>query len=122
MKILFALLIVVAMTSNSRATVDLDSDSMGIYFDATANCCDLVGVGPITLPVYLVLANPTAVTEGFECTVTMRGSPFTILATDLGAGALDVDSSAAGFAVGMPAPYNANGGAIVLCTVGRQLQ
>jgi hypothetical protein len=116
MKKLVALLMVSLMATVAFAGLDPDTDSFGVYFDTNGNTNAVVGQ-PIFTPfnVYLLLMNPAGSTNGFECTVTPEGAPYFILATNLGAGALDVDGSANGFAVGAAAPYAVNaGGAIVL--------
>ncbi len=100
------------------AGIDTGTDSFGVYFDTAGNDNSLVGQ-PIFTPfnVYLILANPASATNGFECTVTPSGAPYFILATTLGGvGALDVDSSVNGFAVGAAQDFPIVGGVSVLCT------
>ena len=118
MKKLVVLLLVSIMASSAFAGLDSGSDSFGVYFDANGNTN--TATAPIFTPfnVYLLLMNPVSSTNGFECTVTPSGAPFFTLSTMLGgAGALDVDSSTNGFAVGAASAYSPNaGGALVLCT------
>ncbi len=78
---------------------------MGVYFDLNANAN--YTAAPVFAPfyVYLMLVNPTAPVDGFECTVTALGAPHFVLEKDLGANAIDVDDSVNGFAVGAAAPY-----------------
>lgn len=105
----FSLLgILVAASSAAAAAptgVDPQSDSMGVYFDTAANVIDGPAVPFVPFPLYLLLVNPTAPVDGFECTVTLTGAPYYFLETDLGEGAIDVDPSANGFAVGVASPY-----------------
>lgn len=123
MKKLVALLLVSMMASVAFAGLDQDPDQFGIYFDTlgNANCAN---AGPfMPTNVYLLLMNPVSATNGFECTVTPVGAPHFILSTTLGGtGALDVDSSANGFAVGAAANYPVVGGAAVLVTYSVMLQ
>lgn len=115
MKKLVALLLVSMMASVAFAGLDPDTDSFGVYFDmgGNTNCTTAPLFTPF--PAYLLLMNPASATNGFECTVTPSGAPFFLLATTLGGtGALDVDSSVNGFAVGAAANYPVVGGASVL--------
>ena len=123
MKKLVALLLVSMMASVAFAGLDPDTDSFGVYVDnAGMNNCAVVG--PFTpTPVYLLLMNPASATNGFECTVTPVGAPHFILSTTLGGtGALDVDASANGFAVGAAANYPVVNNAAVLVTWSVMLQ
>ena len=117
MKKLAALVIVSLMASTALAIHDDNTDSFGIYFDSgnSINCLDHGGLYQPFL-VYLVLMNPASATNGFECTVTTSGqAPFFVLSTTLsGAGALDVDPSANGFAVGCSANYPVAAGGCTL--------
>ena len=117
MKKLVVLLLVSLTASFAFAGVDTGSDSFGVYFDVNGNVNTFST--PIFSPfnVYLLLMNPAGITDGFECTVTPSGAPYFALTTTLPAGALDVDASANGFAVGAASPLSVNGGgAMVLCT------
>ena len=118
MKKFVTLLLVALFASTAFAGLDNGPDSFGVYFDTAGNTNDLDGVMPFApFNVYLLLMNPTGATNGFECTVTPVGAPHFILNTTLGGtGALDVDSSANGFAVGAAADYPTVGGAMVLVT------
>jgi hypothetical protein len=123
MKKLVALLLVSMMASVAFAGLDPDTDSFGVYFDAAGmtNCVNAPAFMPTTA--YLLLMNPASATNGFECTVTPTGAPHFILSTTLGGtGALDVDASANGFAVGAAANYPVVGGASVLVTWSIMLQ
>lgn len=118
MKKFVTLLLVALFASTAFAGIDDGTDSFGVYFDTLGNNNDLDGQ-PIFTPfnVYLLLMNPAGPTNGFECTVTPTGAPYFALSTTLGGtGALDVDSSANGFAVGAASDYPIVGGAIVLVT------
>ena len=100
------------------AVHDDKTDSFGIYFDAgNSNNCT---TGAVYTPfnVYLVLMNPTGNTNGFECTVTASGSApnFALSTTMNGTGALDVDSTPNGFAVGAAANYPVANGGLTLVT------
>lgn len=118
MKKFVTLLLVALFASSAFAGIDPGIDSFGVYFDTAGNTNTLSGQ-PMFAPfnAYLLLANPAGPTNGFECTVTPTGATFFALATTLGGtGALDVDASANGFAVGAAADYPIVNGAIVLCT------
>ncbi len=123
MKKLVALLLVSMMASVAFAGIDPDPDSFGVYFDTAGNnnCATAPAFMPTTA--YLLLMNPVSATNGFECTVTPVGAPHFLLSTTLGGtGALDVDASANGFAVGAAANYPVVGGASVLVTWSIMLQ
>lgn len=118
MKKLVTLALVALFASTALAGLDDGPDSFGVYFDTLGNNNDLDGVMPFSpFNVYLLLMNPTGPVNGFECTVTPVGAPHFILGTTLGGtGALDVDASANGFAVGAAADYPTVGGAMLLVT------
>jgi hypothetical protein len=107
MKKLVALLLVSMMATVAFAGLDPDTDSMGVYFDLNGDTNCLNGAPGASFAAYMLLMNPASSTNGFECVVTMAGTPgsFFVLATDLGAGALDVDSTPDGYAVGAASPY-----------------
>lgn len=124
MKKFVTLLLVALFASTAFAGLDDGADSFGVYFDTLGNVNDLNGQ-PIFTPfnVYLLLMNPVSATNGFECTVTPTGAPHFILSTTLGGmGAIDVDASANGFAVGAAADYPTVGGAMLLVTWSYMLQ
>lgn len=124
MKKFVTLLLVALFASTAFAGLDSGSDSFGVYFDTLGNVNDLDGQ-PIFTPfnVYLLLMNPVSATNGFECTVTPTGAPHFILSTTLGgSGAIDVDASPNGFAVGAAADYPTVGGAMLLVTWSFMLQ
>ena len=116
MKKLVAVLLVSLMASVAFAGIDPGIDSFGVYFDTNGDTN--TKSTPVFAPfnVYLILMNPSGPTNGFECTVTPTGAPYFILSTNLGAGALDVDGSPNGFAVGSASDYPSTNGAMVLCT------
>jgi len=119
MKKLVALLIVSLMATAAFAVHDDGTDSFGIYFNATNDNNCLAGAGLYQpFPVFLVLMNPASATNGFECTVTPSGSAtnFALSTTLAGTGALDVDASANGFAVGAAANYPVAAGGCTLVT------
>lgn len=124
MKKFVTLLLVALFASTAFAGLDDGDDSFGVYFDTLGNVNDLDGQ-PIFTPfnVYLLLMNPVGATNGFECTVTPTGAPHFILSTTLGGtGAIDVDASPNGFAVGAAADYPTVGGAMLLVTWSYMLQ
>jgi hypothetical protein len=119
MKKLVVLLLVSLMATAAFAIHDDGTDSFGIYFDA-ANSNNCVAAAGLYQPfnAYLVLMNPASATNGFECTVTPSGTaPNFALSTTLGGtGALDVDSTPNGFAVGAAANYPVVNGGLTLVT------
>lgn len=123
MKKLVALLLVSMMASVAFAGLDTDTDSFGIYFDTAGNVNCVTAGAFVPTTAYLLLMNPASPTDGFECTVTPVGAPYFALSTTLGgAGALDVDASPNGFAVGAAANYPVANGACVLVTWSFMLQ
>ncbi len=118
MKKLVALLIVSLMATAAFAVHDSDTDSFGVYFDAgNSNNCFTGGLYQ-PFNVYLVLMNPAGPTNGFECTVVASGTApnFALSTTLAGTGALDVDASPNGFAVGAAANYPVANGGLTLVT------
>lgn len=116
---LCAVLLALALIPSSTPA---QNDVFGVYFDTVGNT-NTANIPIFTpTPVYLLLKNPGGTTDGFECTVTPVGAPYFILSTTLPSGALDVDASAAGFAVGAASPFVNNNGAMVLCTWSFMLQ
>lgn len=95
----------VSAATTAAAGVDPQPDSMGIYFDLAGN--DVTSYENLFVPfdAYLLLANPTAAVDGFECTVRTEGAMRLILETYLGAGADDADPSADGYAVSAAGAY-----------------
>ena len=94
-----------------------EPDELGVYLDeaGAAACGSRPAVSPFAL--YLLLKNPAAPTDAYECTVTMSGAPHSLLATVLPPGSFDVDGTADGFAVGSATPFVPDaGGALLLCT------
>lgn len=112
------LLITSLIASFAFAVGDPNPDSFGIYFDTAGNTYDMHNIPSLTpFNMYLILANPSAPTNGFECTISSSGAPLFVLSTILsGTGAVDLDSSANGYLVGTTSDYPVVGGVIVLCT------
>lgn len=110
------LLLAALVASTALAGLDPGPDSMGIYFDVAGNvvCLDAPMFTP--LPVYLLLANPTAPVCSFECRVRAVGGPYFALTTTLPPGATDLDASAEIFVVGGATPFPVGGGPMVLVT------
>ena len=107
----------------ATAALDNKTDSFGVYFDNGGNTNTVNAPAFVPTTAYLLLMNPAGATNGFECTVTPVGAPYFLLSTTLGGtGALDVDASANGFAVGAAANYPVVGGASVLVTWSVMLQ
>lgn len=118
MKMRCACLVALLLAMAPRASHALRDDSIGVYFDAEAvtTCTTMAPFTPFDC--YLVLSDPTAPVDGFECTVSYAGgaaSHYFILEQDLGAGAVDSDPLPGGYAVTMPEPYPVSGDRIVLC-------
>lgn len=91
-----------------------DQDSFGVYFDTVGNAME-TSVGPFTpYNAYLLVLNPSAPIDAFECTVTRVGGPCYVLSQDLGEGAVDADATADGFRVTRATPYPVLYGAVVL--------
>ncbi|MBK8167345.1 MAG: hypothetical protein IPK64_15490 [bacterium] len=106
MKKLLTICVLVALSAGAaHAGLDPDGDSMGIYFDPAGNS-NCITAGLFTpVNAYLLLANPTAPTDGFGCTLTLQGGPHFVLSVLLARGGLDVDASANGYMVATTAPY-----------------
>jgi hypothetical protein len=125
MRILTALLIAGALASSASAGLDPDSDSFGVYFDTEGNTiCTTAGAFQ-EVTAYLILMNPSAPVNGFECTVPMTGAAHFILSVDHCAPFIDCDDCAGpySFALGCPSVYQvpANS-ALVLVTWRLMLQ
>ncbi len=116
MKALVAVLLVSLVATAAGAGLDPDPDSFGVYFDPLGNTNRISENVFTPFNVYLLLMNPRGTTDGFECTVAPRGDPYFIMSTTLPPGALDVDPSANGFAVGAASPFASAEGAMLLCT------
>lgn len=113
---LITLTIAICLAATSTtAGVDPQPDSFGVYFDPAGNMRELT-MQPVFTPyyAYLIVSNPTAAIDGFECTVTRVGSPHFVLATDLGEGVVDADPSADGYQVTRATPYPVASGVAVL--------
>ena len=125
MRILMALLIAGTLASTASAGLDPDSDSFGVYFDTEGNTnCTTAGAFQ-TVTAYLILMNPSAPVNGFECTVPMTGAARVILSVDHCSPHIDCDDCAGpySFALGCPSSYPvpANG-ALILVTWTLMLQ
>lgn len=117
MKKFVTLLLVSLFASVAFAGLDSGTDSFGVYFDTAGNTNTATAGLYTPFNAYLILANPAGPTNGFECTVGITGSAYFALSTTLGgSGALDVDSSANGFAVGAASDYPVVNGGLVLVT------
>lgn len=76
MKKLVVFLMVSLLASSAFAVVDPDADSIGIYFDETAdvNCADPALYAPF--PAYIIITNPSQpVVAGFEASWAAMGTP-----------------------------------------------
>lgn len=126
MKKLIVLLLLAVSAPAALAGLDSDPDQFGVYFDQAGNINCAAAGAFVPTNVYLLLSNPRAATNGWECTLTPVGVPYFILSTDLGGpGAgpcLDIDSSGFGFAVGSASNLPVVGGQIVLARLQVMLQ
>lgn len=115
MKMLLTTVMALALAvTGAQGGLDWKSDSFGVYFDQAGNT-NTTYPGIFTpYHVYLLVANPTAPVDGFECVVTRVGAPHFILSTDLGTGAVDDDPAADVFRVHSATPYPVAAGMIVL--------
>lgn len=94
--------------------LDPGQDSFGVYFDPAGNTIETY-VGVYTPHhAYLLVMNPSAPIDAFECVVTRVGAPSFVLAEDLGTGAVDADATANGFRVTRATPYPVQNGAVLL--------
>lgn len=100
----------------ASATYNGEPDRFGIYFDADGYWNFATEHLYTPFPMYLVLHNPTAPFDGFECTVTPSSTLLFMLSTSLSNGAVDADPSAGGFAVTAAAAYPIINDSVLLCT------
>lgn len=137
-KLLFAVCALAAISllaPNAGFAQDPDpnvwENRIGVYTTADAASASMVSqVAFVPFNLYLVLSNPTnsdgspaAAVDGFEATVTITGPSYFALSTTLaGAGGLDVDDSAGGFACGWAAPLPVVNGFVHLVTWQYMLQ
>jgi hypothetical protein len=123
MKTLLTVCVLVVLSAGvAHAGLDPDGDSMGVYFDRAGNSNCISGSAFVPIDAYLLLANPTAPTTGFACTLTLEGGPHFILSVQLAGGGLDVDASANGFMVSAAFPYPVINGNCELLTMTVLLQ
>lgn len=101
--------------TTARGGLDPNADSFGVYFDTAGNNATVYTM-PVFTPydIYLIVSNPTAAVDGFECVVTRVGAPSFVLSTDLGTGAVDDDPAADVYRVQRATPYPVASGVIVL--------
>jgi len=87
------------------AVVDPDTNSMGVYFDLTADTYELAAGPYMSTPTYVMLTNPDFdALYGYEYTLTVEGNA-SILATVLaGTGPIDVGNDAGEHIVGLASP------------------
>lgn len=112
-----ALVVVAMLPFAARASLDGRPDEFGLYFDADGYHWATSASSFVPFTTYLILANPLGPVDGFECTVTRLGGPSHMLGVNLGAGAVDADPTADGFAVTASAPYPVVNGVVVLGTI-----
>lgn len=126
MKSLSVLLFVAMMAPVALAGLDPTPDSFGVYFDTAGNTnCVTAGAFQPTAA-YLVLMNPSAPTDGFECSVSRTGVSHFVLSTtynpicgpDAGSG-LAANDYVCACPSDFPIPAN---GAVVLVTWSIMLQ
>ncbi len=114
---LFAIALLLGIVPDrAPAVINGEPDSFGVYFDAAGSYNFTMEPIYTAFPMYLVLRNPTAPFDGFECTVTPSSTTLYTLGMSLGAGAVDADPSAGGFAVSLAGDYPVVGDVVVLCT------
>ncbi len=112
--LLTTLMMLVFAVTGAWAGLDPNTDSFGVYYDTAGN------TNSRSVPVfslydaYLLVANPTAAIDGFECAVTRSGAPNFVYTTDLGPDATDEDAAADVYRVQRASPYPGASGAIVL--------
>lgn len=100
--------------ADAAGGLDTAPDGFGIYFDLNASYREMV-VPPFSpFHAYLMVVNPTAPIDGFECTSWRVGGPHFELAMSLGADAVDADATAEGFTVTRATPYPVQNAAVVL--------
>lgn len=107
MRTVIALLLAGMMAPAAFAGLDQATDSFGVYFDAAGNTNCTTASAFQMVTAYLILMNPAAPTDGFECTVTMSGAPHFVLGTDACGSQIDCDYCAGPyrFALGCPELY-----------------
>ena len=110
------LLIVMSAALVAPATwagLDPKIDSVGVYFDTSGNINSISEPMFTPYDAYLLVANPSAAVDGFECAATRSGAPYFVLATTLEGGGIDEDPAADVYRVQCPTPYPVANGAIV---------
>jgi len=74
MKKLIFLLMAILVASSAFAIIDPDSDSVGVYFDMTADTMEMDMAAPGAMTAYLLLTNPSgSEIGGFEAGLTIDG-------------------------------------------------
>jgi hypothetical protein len=118
MRTLMALLLAGIMASVAVAGLDPATDSFGVCFDAAGNTNCTTAAPFQAVTAYLLLMNPAGPTNGFECTVTMVGAPYYLLASNIACGWDFPDNEPPyDYAAGCVFDYPVlEGGAIVLVT------
>jgi hypothetical protein len=125
MRIVMALLLAGILAPATFAGLDQATDSFGVYFDTAGNTNCTTASAFQMVAAYLILMNPAAPTNGFECTVTMTGAPHFILSVDHCGSNIDCDNCSGpySFAVGCPWLYPVPAdGVLVLATWNLMLQ
>lgn len=102
MLIILSLIVFTATTAS--AVIDPEDNSMGLYWDLTADTiCTEISYVPTNL--YLILANPTMdAIGGFEAGFDMEGTAYILSATFANPQSLNVASGFENFIVGFGAP------------------
>jgi hypothetical protein len=120
MKKLLVLVLTMVMATSAFAVIDGDANSVGLYFDMTADTVEMGEVLPNTqVPVYFILTNPTfPELNGFELSYTAEGASYFALGTVFeNAAALNIGDAANGiYIVGYGTP-TATSEATLLMTV-----
>ena len=110
LSLLLMLFVLLGATARPVVTDVRAGDTFGIHVDPQLSCPEAF----TPFDVYIVLKDPLAPFDGFECTVTWSGGPIYQMSSTLLSGGVDADPSANGFAVTAPTPYPVVGGEVVL--------
>lgn len=120
MKALAAMMIAGLLAPVAFAGLDPATDSFGVYFDTegNTNCTTAAAMEPVTA--HLLLLNPEAPTNGFECSIALTGAPHFVLSTVLhntAGGPCFVDIEEGAYAIGAATNYPVPpSGAVLLVT------
>jgi hypothetical protein len=115
MKMLLTTVVMLALAvTAAQAGLDPNTDSFGVYYDMAGNTISRSVPVFHLYDAYLLVANPSAAIDGFECAVTRSGAPHFVLSTDLGTDATDEDTASDVYRVQRASPYPGASGAIVL--------